>query len=65
MTETLECVRYDAERGELVIQLQYGGAACKLAREMKMETVVNELRTLCNRLADGVAHRATERRAPQ
>jgi hypothetical protein len=57
-TETLEWVRYDEERGELVIQLEKGGAACALKRGMKMETVVNELRTLCNRLAGGVHQRA-------
>lgn len=57
-TEKLDWVRWDEERGELVIQLEHGGAACKLERGMKMETVVNELRALCNRLANGVHHRA-------
>ncbi len=60
MTEKLDWVRY--EDGELVIQLEGGGAACKLERGMKMETVVNELRTLCNRLSNGVAERADQRR---
>ncbi len=60
MTEKLDWVRY--ENGELVIQLDGGSAACKLERGMKMETVVNELRTLCNRLANGVAERTSERR---
>lgn len=60
-TERLEWARWDEEREELIIQLEKGGAACKLARGMKMETVVNELRTLCNRLAVGVQQRAERR----
>lgn len=58
MTETIDWVRYDEAQGELVIQLTGGGAACKLRNGMRMETAVVELRTLCNRLADGVATRA-------
>lgn len=58
MTERVDWVRYDEASGELVVQLDGGGAACKIGHGMKMEQAVNELRTLCNRLADGVAKRA-------
>jgi len=58
--EKLQYVRV-GDDGELVIQLDGGGAAVKLCAGMRSEVVVQELRSLAEMLSRGVTWREIEK----
>ena len=64
MSERLVYVRMDDERGELIVQMDGGGAMQPLRRGMRVEDVVGHLRLLAETLERGAAERQAGR-APE
>jgi hypothetical protein len=61
VSERLVYVRMDDERGELIVQLDGGGAMQKFGRGMCVEQVVSHLRTLAWLLESGAQQRQEQR----